>query len=240
MKHSRFTIIELVVAMAIAFIIISLTASTFMRSGGGARLNSTVQTLGSELLRARQLAQAERRLIAVLLPGDEATGVPTDNKYGCFRIAYVEMDDSGATTKYDFTDFPDDTEWGFTRPGISIMEADNDLGIRDGSTNKVEPYENDHVTVDNVDLSALGGNNSVDGIRAVIFSPANRLKGGYTLYVTVGQATFNEGTWHIKDQGETINSNGDTVNISCTNQMTLEINQYTAGVRYLRPYNYPN
>lgn len=236
-KHS-FTLVELIVAILIALIIISLTAGMVMEVGDGTRLDSSAKLVGAQLLRGRQMAQSKRQLIAVLMPGKNAS-IDATKKYAAIRVALVTADESKTPVEYNFDSYPDDSEWDYVSPGTSIMEADGDCGMVNAGTVQEEPVDNVVTVVQNVDLTELGGTNSEDNIRAVIFSSAGRLKGTGHRYVTVGQANFNAGRWLIRNPVSQNNRNGTLVNKSAANQLTLEVNRYTGGFRYLDYTKYP-
>ncbi|RMD80896.1 MAG: hypothetical protein D6820_06040 [Lentisphaerae bacterium] len=236
---SRFTLIEMVVVITIAVIIMSLTVGTYMKIGPGMKLNNSAHAVAVLLSRARQTAMAKRRLVALLMPGPNVSGIPNEKRFAAFRLAYVTEDNSSSPAKYVFDSFVEDTEWHFCEEGISIMEADGDCGIRDGSGPLLSPSEENGKTVDDVDLTGLGGANSVDNVRAVIFAPNNRLKASCHQYITLGQANYNSGTWQIENTGTIRNSAGAITNISCVNQVTIEVNRYTGGTRYYYPEKYP-
>lgn len=237
-KHS-FTIVELIITILIALIIISLTAGMIMEAGDGTRLDSSAKLVGAQLLRGRQLAQGKRQLVAVIMPGKNAN-IDVTKKYGAIRVALVTADESKTPVEYNFDSYPDDTEWAYLSPGISIMEADADCGIVNSGTVQQEPVDNTVTVVQNVDLEELGGGLAEDNIRAVIYSSSGRLKGTGHRYVTVGQANFNAGRWMIKNAAVQNNRNGTLVNKSSANQLTLEVNRYTGGLRYIDYSKYPN
>lgn len=238
-KKRSFTIVELIVAILIAMIIISLTAGMVMRAGDGTRLDGSAKLVGAQLLRGRQMAQAKRQLVAVLMPGNNAS-IDSTKRFACIRVALVTADESKTPVEYNFDEFPDDTEWAFLSPGTSIMEADDDCGIVNAGTVQEEPVDNGVSLVQNVNLEELGGGPSEDNVRAVIYSSSGRLKGTGHRYVTVGQASFIAGRWLIKDPANLNNRNGTLVNRSCANQLTLEVNRYTGGLRYLDVSKYPS
>jgi Tfp pilus assembly protein FimT len=237
-KHS-FTLVELIVTIMIALIIISLTAGMIMEVGAGTRLDSGAKLVGAQLLRGRQIAQSKRQLVAVIMPGKNAN-IEVTKKYGAIRVALVTADESKTPVEYNFDSYVDDTQWAYLRPGVSIMEADADCGIVDSGTVQEEPVDNTVTVVQNVDLEELGGGASEDNIRAVIFSSSGRLKGTGHRFITVGQANFNAGRWMIKNAAVQNNRHGTLVNKSSANQLTLEVNRYTGGLRYINYSKYPS
>ncbi len=222
------------VVMAIAILILGLAAGTYMNMGDGIRVDGSTQQVGAAILRARQQAQASRVKVAVLLPGPSIqndSNIPNERKFTAYRTAFVtDEDDDGI---FEFDSFLPESKWNFVVPGTAIMEADTDIGIRDGTGTIKDPSDDTFSQVNGVDLSVLGGNSSTNGIRAIVFTPSGRLKADATSYVTIGQAHFNAGIWQI------LNVASETgVNESSSNQITIEINRFTGGLRYLKPSDY--
>ncbi len=233
MKKALFTIIELIVVIVVALIIISITMAAYQKIITGKQVDSSAASVGAKLMEARQMAIARkgrevgvRQFVAVLMPGPNVT-IGNEKRYHSFRLAIVDYDG----TDYTFNRWPDDSKWEFTEPGCSIMEADVDIGIYTGGAFEVTPTDDSLTVIDGVDLTGLGGGNPVDNIRAVIFSKSGRVRGGSTRYVTLGDAKY-IGNWMVP------NKDTRTENVSCANQISLVVNQFTGGVRYAGVQSY--
>ena len=118
------------------------------------------------------------------------------------------------------------------------MEADVDIGIYSGDSFEKTPIDDSLTVVDGVDLTGLGGVTGVPGIRAVIFSKSGRVRGGSTRYVTLGDAKFIGSNWIVPNRDRSEDTDATTENMSCPNQITLVVNQFTGGVRYAGVQSY--
>jgi hypothetical protein len=215
------------VVLLIAGIMAAIALPAFEAIASGSGVQTGTRNIGSLLSLGRSYAMAKRQLVAVILPGANS-GVREADRYRSARLAYVT--DSG--TAYEFSSWVEDSAWLYLPPGASIMEADNEAGIHDGTGYARTPVENDATEVDKVDLTGpLAGEAEVDNVRAIIFSGSGKLK-GQARYITVGQAIYIAGAWKIENEVTT------ATNESCANQLTIEINRYTGGIRYLTPEQY--
>ncbi len=227
MKRHAYTLIELIIVIVVALIVISMTVATYQKIVTGKQVDAGVAAVGANLMRARQLAIAERRQTALLLPGPNV-GIADAKRYSAFRVAYVYWDESKSA--YIWDTWPEDSKWEFTGAGAAIMEADQDVGIYSGGWQKI-PIDDSFEVVDDVDLEGLGGTTGVNDVRAIIFSKTGKLSHAAT-YVTVGEAVFTGGTWIIKRRAAT------STNDSSSNQITIEVNRFTGSIRYISPDNY--
>lgn len=230
-----FTLLEMIVVLVIAAILTIIAAPAFLKIATASGVKVAAKALGSQVNLTRQHALARRRYVALILPGprESACGIDPRYYYTCYRQAYVTR--SGST--YTFSAWVERTNWQFLPKGVSIMEADGDIGINQiGSTGVFTrlPADNAYSKVNAVDFRDLGGNDSVDGVRAVIFSPAGKLKGD-SRFISVGEALKTGSTWTIKNP---VPAGDVPTNESCANQLTLEINRYTGGIRYKTPEQY--
>ena len=212
--------------LVLGMIIITMTVATYRKLVTSNLVDSAAQLVGSQLLRARQLALAKRRHTALLMPGPNST-IKDKNRYSSLRVAYINHD-SGV---YTFDGWPRTGQWLFTRGTCRIMEADADIGIKDTGNPEKNPKDDNFTQVDDVDLTGLGGGAQVDDVRAIVFRPSGRVRGD-TRFITIGESVFVAGKWRI------INPDNQSTNVSSANQITLEVNRFTGGVRYRKPENY--
>ena len=79
---------------------------------------------------------------------------------------------------------------------------------------------------------------TLDNVRAVVYGPNGKLTNpqGAFKYVTIGEADplWNGGSlsWSL------VNKVATTTNVSCANQITVEINGFTGGISYETPDKY--
>ena len=231
---SRFTIIELFVTMVIVVILLALVAPLFERMGAGNRVNSTARIIGSQLSLARQLAQSKSSYVALILPGD-VPGLPESNKFKIHRIAYLDDDTSGG---YVFSRWAEDSKWLYLPKGCTLMEADDDAGINDGTVYTKLPSDNNITEVDDVDLGGVvRGSNASDDVRAIVYSPTGKIApAGTTRYITIGEASWTGTSWDIVNPVPPTQMH---TNESCANQISIEVNGFTGGLSYLTPEKYP-
>ncbi len=143
--------------------------------------------------------------------------------YRVYRLAIVSRNG----TSFDFESWMDNSSWNYLPRGVSIMEADRDVGIQDATDFQKLPEDNGITEVDDVDLSeTLGGGGSVANVRAVVFGPNGQLKGDGR-FVTLGRAVYDGNRWRIDEPAT------HPRNISSADQITLEINRFTGSIYYL-------
>jgi Tfp pilus assembly protein FimT len=231
----NFSLIEVIAITIVMAILLTFAAPAVNQALRGTGVNIAAKEIGSQVYLARQYALANRRYCAVLMPGANAqkAGIRTEYVYSCSRLAFVYSDGNN----WIFDAWVESSEWRFTQEGVTIMEADDEIGVN-SSGNKndftLTPADNNYTQIIDVDLSTIGGSVDSDGIRAIVFSPAGRVKGS-TRFVTVGDATYDGTTWLVKNPepaGSSIN------NESCKNQVTLEFNRFTGGASYWQPTEY--
>lgn len=228
LERHQFSLVELVVVISIAaaLMVIALPAFNSMVAGAGvpagARNSATLFSLG------RSYAMAKRRHVAIIMPGPEASnGMRMEDNYRVLRLAYVDYDG----TDLDFDEWVEDSSWLYMPKGIAVMEADADVGIQDSTTYHKIPQENNMTEVNGVNLGGpLGGNLSVNNVRAIVFTPTGKVRGD-SLFVTIGEA-IHTGSWVVVNPADT------PTNKSAANQMTLELNRFTGTVTFLDPEDY--
>lgn len=226
-----FSLVEVLAVLVVASILTVVAFPALDAARQATSVDDGIRGVGSQVQYARQAALTGRRYIALIMPAAaaEEAGIASATCYRCHRLAIV-------TKELVFDRWVPDQKWSYIRNGAAIMEADDDVGIsRDGEAADRLPLDNNMVTIDDVDLTAIGGPAAADGIRAVVFNPAGKLVGS-ARFITVGAASKIDGTWTLVDP---VPAGEDSHNASCTNQITIHINRYTGGVRYMRPDQYP-
>ncbi len=235
--------------MVIAGIMLGMFIPQFEKMMAGSRINAGAKIIAGQLSLAHQYAQTSGKYVALLMPDDQMTNLTEEYMYSICRLAYVDSNS-------DFDSWIDGSKWIFLPTSCSIMEADGDTGIKgyDSGTNSkfYSVYPNDdplYVTI-TIDRAANGGepqigeplvpdNTYVDGsvlsCRAVIFKPSGRLKQATPShrYITVGEAEYFAGVpndWIIVNPGAATEPDKFK---SCANQVTLKVNGFTGGVKFL-------
>lgn len=227
-----FTLLELVIVMVVTTVMVAFSVGTFQRLTGGQAVQGAGQQVGGALLYARQLAMTHGRHVAVLFPGGENSGIADAGKrYTRFRTAYVNL----AGSSYQFAAWQENSKWESLPGRVSVLEVDGDVGVQglQGSTPVYQklPEDNRHTKIHAADLSGLGGGTTVDGVRAILFTPRGRVLGD-SLFVTVGEATWTGSTWSMAKVAN------QARNQSCSDQVTVQANRFTGNLSYLSPDRY--
>ena len=233
-KGKRFTLLELLFVMIIISIIMAFTMPAFTKMALGSSVDICARDIGGQLHLARQTASGKRKYVAVVFPTANG-GIKPDYAFISYRTAIVVKKTN--ETGYDFWEWADGSKWRFAPEGAAIMEVDADIGINStGNPGEFSrnPTDNALTTLDDVDLSGLGGTTDVDGVRCIIFAPGGAVR-GTGQYVTVGQAKYTGGTWTIMDVVPTGES---STNESCRNQISLVVNLFTGSVSFKSPEEY--
>jgi hypothetical protein len=129
-----------------------------------------------------------------------------------------------------FDRWVENTTWSFLPTGASIMEADDDIGIKSGSTYQATPVDDTYSVVKNVPLSPIGSGTA--DVRAVIFAPTGKVLQTAPAWVTIGEAVFSGGNWIVKKPAS------DAKNKSCANQVSIVADAYTGRAIYKYPADY--
>lgn len=235
MRQRPFSLVEMMVVMFLVMLIITMALTSFRQWTNGSQVNSAATEIGSLALQCRELAAARRTYVALIMPGPVVcTGVPDDRRYVYARPAYVTL--SGTT--FTFSSWVDATKWTEIGRGVTIMEADSDMGLSDGTNFRRTPQEDNASTVNAVEMNALGGTGTANGVRAVVFTPTGRLKYNYSMNITVGEATY-MGAWIIKHPARIKTTSPAAItDIGPANQVTVLINRFTGNISYVAAADY--
>src|SRR5690606_33616994 len=98
--------------------------------------------------------------------------------------------------------------------------------------------ENSSPTIDDVNLSVrFDAGTDNDGVRAIVYSPAGRVKLSQTAYITVADGRYVEGQW-IMHKASRLSNGTVSQEIGPATQITVKINRYTAHTSYHTPSDY--
>ncbi len=242
--NKPFTLVELMVVIAIIAIIMGLSVPAFRKITVGSGVDAASRMLSSQLMLARAEAIARRKCVAVIIPGQHFNKGADDRNnyhYSSFRSAFV-TEDSGNTFK--FVEWVPGTQWTFLPTGavIEILETSgsskpialdtsgteavpnsSSYDIPDDSSDKGVGCDSECTSVkddaSNSNYMVDSSNaNSTNGIRAIVFKPNGRCvqKNYLTVMEGVVEADSNE-----------------TTRLNKANLRVMEVNQYTGQVRYL-------
>ena len=251
-RVSGFTLVELLVVLAIMVIIMGFSVPMFSKMSFGNAVDGSSRMISSQLSLARAEAVAKRQYIAIVMPGKDfkqpEDGEKTDEyNFRSFRAAIVEATDE--SKEFDFVKWFPGTEWTFLPKGAVIAEADGDGVTTSSSDTGVECLEDyngtelksRHVTDkwldsnklesdDNTTMTVVKDTSSAkmvegktnDKVRAIIFQPNGRVVGGQNMYVTLVEGVAGE------SGSSYVLTNGNK-----DNMRLMKINQYTGKITYL-------
>ena len=239
--NKPFTLIELMVVIAIIAIIMGLSVPAFRNISVGSAVDASSRMLSSQLMLARAEAIARRKYVAVIIPGQYYTKNSDDRNnyhFSSFRSAFV-TEDSGNTFK--FVEWVPGTQWTFLPTGavIEILETSGSSKpiALDTSGTEAVPNSSSYDIPDDSSDKGFGcdsgctavtavkddaGNDMADsstrGIRAIVFKPNGRC--AQKNYLTVMEGVVEADSHEITRENR-------------ANLRVMEVNQYTGQVRYL-------
>lgn len=238
--HRRgFTLVEMMVVIVIVAIIIGVAVPSFVRLTSGSAVRGGTRLLAAQLRLTRQFAISQRRNVALLLPGNEITGLPDDLCYVAMKAAIVEP--TATAGVFSFVEWVDGAQWLHLPRGAVVAEADDDKGIADSSGFTSKPDEPTPPTCrvtglapqDLKDLETTLSSSTLVPIRAIVFSPTGRVKGLSEANITVAQLIYTNGNWISKTPG----TNGTST--ECTaNQFNINVNVFTGRIKIESPPAY--
>jgi len=237
-----FTLVELMAVLVVMLVLMGLAVPLFNKLAVGSGVDAGARIVSAQLRLARQHAITKRKKIAVIMPGPNATTVDPKYRYSCLRPAIV----TGSGGAYTFEEWVENAEWTFLPLNATIMEADNDIGIKDDTTYTKLPQES-HLGADNkgvfttvsgtvapkLDLTKIGAPTSgASNIRAVVFGPTGKTLGYTPAWVTIGDSTFDGSSWIVREAATLAK------NKSCSNQLSIVLDTYTGRAVMKQPQEY--
>jgi len=158
-RRKPFTVIELMVAIAIMGIVMAMTlpALTTLMSGGG--VSSGAAAVAGQMRFARAYALSKRQYVALIIPDNESLDSDNNNILRCSRLAVVTRSGTSANSPFEFLNWVEDHSWNIM-PSKVYLEVD-------ASQQNITPE------VIGVDVEGLGGSDSTSCF-AVVMAPSGR------------------------------------------------------------------
>ncbi len=202
-KKIYFSLIELLVVLAISIVLLAIAVPAFNSLTKGQSVEIGARTIGSQLKAVRSYAITNREYVALVFPTTES-GISNDYLYKSFRACIVDSSNV-------FESWITDEKWEFMPKGAAILEIDNsnDLGTI-GNFNSAQE-------ISSVDLTSIGGSSSVSSVKGLIFRPTGKCEGATTagIFVNIG------GAIGLQDGIDSVNNNID-----------IRIDLYTGRITY--------
>jgi type II secretory pathway pseudopilin PulG len=223
-KFGVFTLVELLVVMAITALLLYIAMPTFekMAKGGGVEL--AARNAYNHLSLARDYAITNRQYVAVLFPmkGDTdypSSGVPSDYYNRSYRACIVNSSNA-------FQRWLPGENWEFTPAGVIVLDVGSDNS--DDPINTPAHRNDTGVTTISMELkhfNDITGSTSSTAISvaAILFKPTGKTEGGAVgKYVEIG-----EGKHDPAAPDEII-----TTNKAAASLLTVTVAPYTGRVTY--------
>ncbi len=202
--RKKFTLIELLLVIAIVAILLSIGAGGIFVIGQGSQIRQGSVALGGKCLIARAKAAATYSYIAVLLPTTDED-FPEEYRARSAGLCVVEVDSSSNnnnnTMQFKFISWVDGQDWAFLPEGCAILgqvpNVDNESSVRPefinpNTTLGISLVEIPSNTIKNRKLQFLNNKK----IPAIVFSPDGQPESislaGTTLFVAEGNIQENE------------------------------------------------
>ncbi|MFA4943655.1 MAG: prepilin-type N-terminal cleavage/methylation domain-containing protein [Lentisphaeria bacterium] len=174
MTRKPFTLVEMLVVIAIAAFLLGIAVPVFERLAVGGGVDAGARMVGAQLRLARQCAIANREHVALVMPA-AASGTGADKSFVGLRPAIIDA-------SRNWLAWVPNSKWDFMPPGTVIGDIDGTNGIPAGD---LTGGTGSAVTVSGADGLANGS------YRAVAFKPNGRLSGsGTQLYVSVVEGFY--------------------------------------------------
>ncbi len=251
LRIQQFSLVELLVVLVIMGVMLGMFLPVFNNMTSRNKLNSSIRIIGSRINLARQYAQSNREFAALITPAELTNVAPVTNpaldlddekKYRAYRLAVVTL--SAGT--YTFSSWIEGTKWEYLPTGYSLMEVDDDMGVQKivgGSlAYTTDPEDNNASKVNGVPFDSPLFDATTDftaTCRALIFAKSGKPRPvGDHRYVTIGEATRLNGFWVVKNPFTDSDTAADNPNRSASNQLTIKVNAFTAGLKYIVPEKY--
>lgn len=195
-KIHRYTLVELLVVVAIAAVILGIATPAFTAMMKGGAMTSTTRELAAKIKAARSYAVTNNCYVALVFPtGDNWSSVKPAFSYRVYRPCIVYKNDTDAWT---FDSWIDGEGWKTMNKGIIIAKDATGKNEDDAKANSGETVDSEFfiATIDNsgqvnkvfeitkiekVPLGRLNSGNDYneehDVSRAIIFKPNGQLAG---------------------------------------------------------------
>ncbi len=180
----RYTLVELLVVVAIAAVILGIATPAFTAMMKGGAMTSTTRELAAKIKAARSYAAANNCYVALVFPTGtnlEDTG-KTDFYFRCYRPCTVYKNESDG---WVFDSWIDGENWKLMNKGIVINTGDKDFCfITPGSSESEENLPAEYLVKDVPlgKIKSISDSTSDESIkddiaRAIIFKPNGQLAG---------------------------------------------------------------
>ncbi len=204
-KRKNFTLVELLVVMAIMALLFYMSMPAFEKLVKGYGVDGAVQNCAAALKLARDKAITDKMYVALLLPHRDAPGtgsLPSDYIHRSYRMCYVDENYStsesasrAASKTFTFVSWVPGSNWEFVPTGTTILEYDQEYKAGAGGSDDVANIlntSNYHEEVDGVDCSDIDAG-TVNNVLAAIFKPTGEIP-SVQRYLSVGEAVFSSGS----------------------------------------------
>ncbi len=119
LKISRYTIVEMMMVLAVFMIIMSMAMAAWLNSGSDAKLKNAVRLVNAQLNLARAKAVAERTTVGVSFDSTTGTANPHPGVNGCGVYYYSGSSRGDAVPGETWLTLPSGTIFTVTQPGSS-------------------------------------------------------------------------------------------------------------------------
>lgn len=180
-RRKPFTVIELMVAIAIMGIVMAMTLPALGRWIGGGGVSSGGSAVSGQIRFVRAFALSKRQYVALIIPDNTSLSKDNDNIYRCARPAVVTRPRNSESEPFEFLNWVEDHSWNFMPNKVYLQ---------------VDPrHESDYPEVVDVDLKGLEGSEQSSCL-AVVFAPSGRpvMKGGKNFF-NPAKIVVGEGYW---------------------------------------------
>ena len=223
-----YTLVEILVVLAIIGVLMSISMPTFEKITKGNRVGNAASNIGTALSLARSQAIANRRCVAVIIPANSVDDLSGSDKaffkpyqFRGFRLCYVTYDNASGVT---FVEWVPNSKWEMIPEGTVIAEADS----------KADPGGNLLRDFDKVNYSGLNTvNKPSSGTQfpcnlancAVVFTPFGQTINDSFRIITA------DGIFASKTTGEQIFTSPDGTG-KPFNYIAVKIRKFTGRVSY--------
>lgn len=224
-KIRAFTLIEMLVVMALAALLTALAVPAFRALTTGSAVGETSSILKNSLDVAQSRAAGHREYVAAVFDY-RAERIDADSMQAV-RLAKITVsyDNNGTAKKYTFDKWLPDSAWQVFKYGAALLcayEDEHAKPVKSGASIPSKP--GDLAKLDSVWKGEVSGDGTFTGY-GVIFAPyGNVYQPSKSIVFTVGEAKIAGGKFIFEDT----DSDGMPANI-----MKLSVNQFTGRTEVL-------